>query len=131
MSRKTKQPPAFIRRRFLNWRGESLFTSALTEVTSSEPLAQRRHRGISIARLPCPEIFEATPDVGFFVREFGNGIKRIRTTNPTKSRNVRIIERAGLNSNYEARFGQDRRIRIPACPEHYGPEQTETNRFFD
>jgi hypothetical protein len=69
MSRKTKQPPAFIRRRFLSCRGESLFTSALTEVTSSEPLAQRRHRGVSIARLPCPEIFEATPDVDSFINE--------------------------------------------------------------
>jgi len=36
MSRKTKQPPAFIRRRFFDWRGESLFTPALTEITSSK-----------------------------------------------------------------------------------------------
>ncbi len=34
-------------------------------------LAQRRHRGVSIARLPCPEIFEATPDADSFISEFG------------------------------------------------------------
>jgi hypothetical protein len=77
MSRKTKQPPGLHQAAVLAlpWRVAVYPCTHRDHILQA--LAQRRHRGVSITRLPCPEIFEATPDVELFLKEFVNAIKRI------------------------------------------------------